>query len=383
MTDQPINPDQSESAEQHRPRPGEGPVEGSAEGPAEGYYPPPTPPPGYVYPMIPPAPKRSMMKTVLRFFFSVTSLVGVLLVGLVIGFYGGILSLAAESGPVSELVWQQGNKHEKIVIIPVMGFIGTDSAAFMHNAVEAVLADNDVAGVIIRVESGGGMIGPSEQMWYELMRLREIEIPIVGSFGSIAASGGYYVSCMSDYIFAEPTCITGSIGVMAQVMTLEQTMAKLGIEPVILTATKSGKKDVANNMFRQWTEEDIKSMTYILDSMHERFLTVVREGRGETMNEKEIEAVSTGEVYTVDQAMEVKLIDEIGYLHDAVAMLTSKLELYNPQVVMYGVREGLLGKLGVEYKGNGLAGLPAMDAQGLRKTLMELGTVQIMYYYNP
>src|SRR5690606_2688533 len=113
------------------------------------------------------------------------------------------------------------------------------------------LRENKPKALILRIDSGGGTVGASDRIWNELARFRqETEIPIVASFGSIAASGGYYIAAGADHIIAEPTCITGSIGVMANVMTFDRLLDKVGVTPEVLVAQGSPEKDVANNVFR-------------------------------------------------------------------------------------------------------------------------------------
>ncbi len=382
MTDEPVESEGSESSEESRPRP--------SAGQQWSFTPPPAGMDGYAVTMQPRR-RRSVVWTAIKIImlllvFGILFGMGALF-GVICGFTAatddGVFTSGAKKR-VSEMVWESGSSTEQIAIIPISGLIDSEMMMFIHHCVETVLADVRVKAVVLRVQSGGGHVGPSEQIWHELGRLREAGKVVICSYGSVAASGGYYVSCGSDYIFAEPTCLTGSIGVIAQVLTLEQTMEKLGIAPVTITATKAERKDIANNIFRQWGEADIEKVTSFLDIMHDRFIEVVREGRGEVMGDEEIEVVMTGEVFMAHDALEAKLVDGIGYLDDAITKAKSELSITNPRVVLYGVRMGLLGELlGVEQRGGGESCLTTMDAAALRKMVIELSSPQFMYYYSP
>ena len=118
--------------------------------------------------------------------------------------------------------------------------------------------DRMPAAVVLRVDSGGGGVTASDQIWHAIERFQERhpDVPVVASFGGVAASGGYYVAAGTDRIFIEPTGFTGSIGVIAQVPTLQDAMQKLGVDWVTVVADGSPNKDNANNLYRDWTDAD-------------------------------------------------------------------------------------------------------------------------------
>ena len=171
----------------------------------------------------------------------------VFVVGLVLG-----MMLMFGGGQLDDVVLRRVHRdggRESLAIIPVRGTIDDQQSNFVRACVDHVLRDRSVKGVVLRVDSPGGGVTASDQIWHQMGRLQEAGLPVVASFGSVAASGGYYVSCGADHIIAEETSVTGSIGVIAQVFTMEQLMEKVGVQPVTLVASGSPEKDVANDIF--------------------------------------------------------------------------------------------------------------------------------------
>jgi protease-4 len=202
----------------------------------------------------------------------------VFIVGITVGI---AVMVAGSEDIVIEHDYQDG-RSAKIAVIPIEGIIDGDMSAFARDAVDHAL-DKNFDAVILRVDSPGGGVASSDRIWYEVERLKKAGVPVVASYGGVAASGGYYVSCGADYIVAEPTCITGSIGVIAQVLTLEGLMNKIGIEPVTLVATGSPRKDVANDIFHTWNEDDRQTVVTMLDAAYGTFVNRVSTGRAKTL----------------------------------------------------------------------------------------------------
>lgn len=355
---------------------------------------PPTPPPPPHWGHYPPPPPR---RGVFAMLGRLVGALGVAAVLFAAGFYVGLFALVGKMGAgsnIEEVIYEPSDEvdPDKIAIIPIEGMIEGATAEFIHDSVSHAIRDDKLRAVVIRVDSGGGLVGPSEQIWHEFTRLRRErpDLRIIASYGSIAASGGYYVSCDADYIFAQRNCITGSIGVIAQVLTLEDLMTnKLGIQPVTLTASQSVDKETANNIFRNWTEADRAELRHILDAMHERFAEVVRLGRVDragAMPADQVGQVATGKAFLAGEALEAGLIDEVGYLEDAIDRAGEESGLTSPQVVRYArPAEGLLYLF---LKGTDTqpmaAGSPLpRDAAEWRKLINEMASPQMMYLYAP
>lgn len=229
-----------------------------------------------------------------------------------------VVSLSMVDTRIQAQTYRDGGSR-MVYVIPVMGVIDSNQAWFVRRCVDRVLRDGSTVAVVLRVDSPGGGVTPSDQIWYEVGRLQKAGLPVVASYGGVSASGGYYASCSSDFIMAEDTTITGSIGVIAQIMTLEGLMDKVGIEPVTLVASGSPAKSTANDMFRAWTDEDRAHVLRMLDAAYETFNKRVQDGRSKTITDPaRLAAIADGSTYTAKQALSNGLIDGIGYLDDAV-----------------------------------------------------------------
>jgi protease IV len=292
-------------------------------------------------------------------------------------YFAIILSQQVSMGPVVEQTHQEGETPERIVILPVMGVITDDTSAFVYQAMKA-LEDDPPAALVLRVNSGGGTVGASDRIWHQLdsFKSRHPNVKIVASYGSYAASGGYYVSALADHIYAEPTCITGSIGVMGQLFTVEGLLEKIGVEPVTMIASGSPNKDTANDITRAWTDQDRAVVQTLLDSAYDRFLEVVVAGRAKVLSEEEVRALATGKVFTAPQALEAKLIDSIGYLDDAIneAAKLAGLPPDKVRVTIIASKPSLMQAImGVK------TDMPALSTEQVRSALLDLGVPRISY----
>lgn len=312
---------------------------------------------------------------------------GLMLFGFIflLGFALGIGAMLAGSSMDTFVVEQTyrdaaGARGDKIAIVPVDGIINDSQASFIRAAVDHVLSESSIKAVVLRVNSPGGGVTASDQIWYEVERMKAEGLPVVASYGGLAASGGYYVSCASDYILAEETSVTGSIGVIAQIMTLQNLMNKVGVQPVTLVATGSPEKSVANDIFREWNDRDQEKIMGLLDNAYEIFTTRVAEGRGLADDPEQLRAVANGSVFTAIEAMENKLIDGIGYLDDAIleAERRAGLAVGRARVVRITAPPSLADALlGVSANSSIHAG--ALDADAIRGLMNDFATPRAMY----
>ena len=242
---------------------------------------------------------------------------------------------------------------------------------------------------MLRVNSGGGGVSASDEMLRQLKEFKNEhpDVPVVASFGPVAASGGYYVAAAADEILAERTTITGSIGVLGQVLTFEGTLAMLGVEPVVLTADGSPKKDIANNVFRDWNEQDRQALSNLLNHAYEVFVDVVYEGRTQALGQNaltrdQVRDIASGETYTAEQATKIKLIDGVGYLSDAIDAAATRANVpsgVEPHVTRIGRPTPLkLINLLVRRSEGPRGGLPDSPEE-LRRWVNELGQLQLEY----
>lgn len=226
-----------------------------------------------------------------------------------------------------------GTGTKKIAQIEIKGIILPQQASLFGggNMVERAkrqirLAANDpdVVAILLVVDSPGGGVTASDELWNEVKRAHKLK-KIVVHTGNLCASGGYYVSAPADHIVASPTTVTGSIGVIMSLMDLSALMQeKLGVKENNIT---SGPYKDIGSIGRPMTQEERAILQTIVDDMHSRFVEVVTEGRAGhgsiPADKKEAEAtvrkLADGRIYTATQALENGLVDEIGYLEDAQA----------------------------------------------------------------
>ncbi|MBE9507392.1 MAG: signal peptide peptidase SppA [Chloroflexi bacterium] len=175
---------------------------------------------------------------------------------------------------------------------------------------EQAAADPAIKAVVVRVNSPGGSVVASDEIYHMLL---EFEKPVVFWMGEMAASGGYYISCGSDYVFAHPATLTGSIGVISQFINAEELMDEIGVDVVVIT---SGPRKDMGSLFREMTEEEQALWQEVTDEIYAGFVELVAQARDlpvETVRE-----LADGRVYTGQQALELALVDEVGMPDDAI-----------------------------------------------------------------
>lgn len=175
---------------------------------------------------------------------------------------------------------------------------------------------SSVKAIVLRIDSPGGGVVPSQEIHDAVMLVRsKHQKKIVASMGSVAASGGYYIAAATDHILANPGTITGSIGVIMELANLQGLLKKVGVKSVVL---KSGRhKDLASP-FRKMSEEDRRILQGVLDDIHHQFIEAVAEGRSLALDD--VRLMADGRIFTGRQAKEMKLVDGLGNLEDAIAM---------------------------------------------------------------
>ena len=179
---------------------------------------------------------------------------------------------------------------------------------------EALADDDDVKAVVIRINSGGGSAYASEQMWRAIQLLKQKK-PVVVSMGGMAASGGYYMSCSANWIVAEPTTLTGSIGIFGMFPDMSGLITqKLGVK---FDEVKTNKNSAFGTMARPFSEEEMSYLTSYIDRGYKLFRKRVADGRH--MSADAVEKIAQGHVWLGQDALKIKLVDQLGGLDDAVA----------------------------------------------------------------
>jgi protease-4 len=379
--------------DQTGPTPPENPLTPRPEPPQEAPG-PPVPPGAPPRPLMPAAPAPlpptiqvinrtgGFWGTVLIFITGLFALGCVFGLGLLVGGFvmaAGIMGAEMENGLITSTMREGGRS--TIAVIAVEGTIDGRQADYVRRAVDHVIGETYEA-VVLRVDSPGGGVTASDQIWYEVNRLKGAGLPVVASYGAIAASGGYYISCASDYIIAEETCITGSIGVQAQILTFGGLMDKVGIEPVTLAASGSPRKNVANDAYRQWTEEDRAEVTKMLDGAYVIFNRRVREGRVHVIADlARIDELADGSIYTAEEAAANGLIDQVGYLDDAIAQAEKLAGLPTGRATVMMISEPPTFSPADLFflRGGRPADASALDAEAIRSLVNDLSTPRVTY----
>jgi protease-4 len=236
-----------------------------------------------------------------------------------------------------------GNPANKIAVLTVNGTIqdtgegasllnsGTYNHQFFMNQLDEILDNHQVKGVLLKVNSPGGGTNESKQIYEKIVQIKkERKIPVYVSMGSMAASGGYYISAPADKIFADEETITGSIGVIMQGLDYSKLAKKYGIE---FNTIKTGPyKDIMNGS-REMTDAERKLLQDMVNDSYGRFVKVVADGRG--MSQKEVKKIADGRIMNGSQAVKAGLVDQIGYSEDALQSLMKDHHLEGAEVYEY------------------------------------------------
>ena len=219
---------------------------------------------------------------------------------------------------------------DKIGVVEIEGVIA-DGKDTMEDIVR-FKEDDGIRGVIVRINSPGGSVGPSQEIYQELKKLAAKKKVYI-SASSVCASGGYYIASAGEKIYANPSTITGSIGVIMEQVVAEELLKKIGIQP---NTIKSGKFKDVGSPFRKMQDDERAYFQQILDSIHEQFIKDVAEGR--KMPFEQVKKLSDGRIYTGSQAKELGLVDGIGTFYDTMDDMKKDLSIKGKPVLVYGKR---------------------------------------------
>ncbi len=231
---------------------------------------------------------------------------------------------------------------KKVAILNIKGVIlsqkmpmagAVDMVERLRQQLEHAGKDKNLAGVLLEIDSPGGGITASDILHEAVLDLRKKGKKVVVLMEDVAASGGYFIAAGADKIYAHPTTITGSIGVIVKSVNVEGLFEKIGLEDVTLKSTRTPFKDMLSST-RQMTEAERKVMIDLIDQMYDHFIDVIVKGR--KMKRKKVLRLADGRVYTAEEAKKSGLIDGIGYRKDALKALYDLAELKKePKVVKY------------------------------------------------
>lgn len=274
-------------------------------------------------------------------------IVGVAVLAVIVGVSGG------SGGGLDRASWEEsyvtGEGEAKIAVLPISGTItgGTTGGVFsaggatpdaLRSQLQKAEEDPDVEAVILKVDSPGGGVVPSDEM-YRLVQdfKRSTDKPIVASMGSVAASGGYYISAAADTIVANPSTITGSIGVIFNYTNFGEALDKVGVDPEPITSGEF--KDLASPA-DELTDAEREIIEGQVQDNYEQFVATVVDGR--PLSEERVRELGDGRTYSGEQAKQNGLVDELGTIDDAASRARDLAGVKRAEVVRYEESPGLL-----------------------------------------
>lgn len=309
---------------------------------------------------------------------------------LIIAWLSGCTLFSINIGPQVKSLKEKvvsGEGGDKVLLVEIQGFISNDKkksligSEFETGMVEKVREvlqkaekDDDIKALLIRINSPGGTVTSSDMIYHELKEFKKKKkIKIYAAMMDLAASGGYYIAMAADTIFAHPTSLTGSIGVISIKINAKELSDKIGLDWEIV---KSGEKKDFLSPFRGLTPEERKLFQETIDSFHNQFVRVVDENRSD-LDLAAVQKLADGRVYTSQQALESHLVDKIGYLDDVEEFIKTDLNLKEFKLIIYH-RNG-------QYKSNVYSSVPGPSTVNLFNfdltTLPRTLSPQFMYLW--
>ncbi len=235
-----------------------------------------------------------------------------------------------------------GTGTDKILLIPLKGVITNQSAKKLFletpsiidsvkQQLEQAQEDNDVKAVIFEINSPGGGITASDILYKEILEFKEkTNKKVIVSMQDVAASGAYYISAAADKIVSHPTTITGSIGVIMPLISIADLVEKYGIKD---NSIKSGEMKSIGSPLKKMSEDERKVLYGIVDEMYTRFVNIIAVGRN--MQIEDVKMLADGRIYTGKQAVDNGLVDQLGYIEDAITLAKSITDIDKATIIRY------------------------------------------------
>jgi protease-4 len=221
---------------------------------------------------------------------------------------GGFFALLLLISRMDELPLARG---ERVGVISVSGVI-SDSESTIEQ-LKKFVKDDSVKAIVLRINSPGGGVAPSQEIYEEVKKARAKK-PILASLGALAASGGYYIACATQRVYANPGTITGSIGVIMPFMNVKDLVEKLGVKGMTV---KSGAFKDMGSPLRDMTPGERELLQGVVDNVHLQFVNAVADGRN--LDREDVLRIADGRIFTGEQAKGLGLVDVLGNLEDAIS----------------------------------------------------------------
>lgn len=216
---------------------------------------------------------------------------------------------------------------KQIGVLEISGIVSNERVIIRQ--IDDFRDNNNVKAIVLRIDSPGGAVGPSQEIYHELKKLA-LKKPVIVSFGAVAASGGYYLAMAGEHIFANPGTITGSIGVVMSFPDYQELLGKVGVRSEVI---KSGPYKDLGSALRDMTDDERRLLHELIIDVHSQFVEVVSVGRNIPI--AELTPYVDGRIFTGRQALEVGLVDELGSFNDAVAHAALRVGLAGDPDLVY------------------------------------------------
>lgn len=273
------------------------------------------------------------------------------------------LNVASVENMITVNFKEKGDKNNEIAVLYAEGTIlNSDEEGGIFSTESTITAkqyvkelkdlqeDDNVKAVVFRVNSGGGSAYASEQIWYAVDELRKVK-PVIVSMGNYAASGGYYISCAADAIVAEPTTLTGSIGIFGLIPDGTELAKKMGVTFDEVNTNKHsgfggktfGIPFLISAQSRGFNADESRMLQKYIENGYDLFITRCADGRSKTKTE--IDSIGQGRVWTGNQALEIGLIDKLGNIDDAIKMAAESAEIESYSIAKYPAKKDFLTQL--------------------------------------
>ena len=236
---------------------------------------------------------------------------------------------------------------DKVAVLYAEGAISDEGSdgiveGKMLKEIKKIRKNNNIKAVVLRVNSPGGSADASEQIWHAIKTLQEKGLPVVVSMGDYAASGGYYISCNADFIYAEPTTLTGSIGIFGTVPNFSKLMDKVGLD-VDGVSTNKHAALTTNAIYKGMNKEEVALMQSMVERGYDLFTKRCADGRG--MSQDDIKKIGEGRVWLGKDALQIGLVDELGNINNAIAKAAELAGLGEYAIVDYPKKKDPLEEL--------------------------------------
>jgi protease-4 len=220
----------------------------------------------------------------------------------------------------------------KVGVVAIDGVISSDLAEKTVELLTKYADDTSIKAIILKIDSPGGGVASSQEIYDEVRRIQSRGKLVVASLGSVAASGGYYIACAANRIFAHAGTVTGSIGVIVQLANAEELLRKIGVEPTVIT---SGPFKDSGSPMRALRPEERQVFQALVDDVYQQFVEAVAQGRNLPVHE--VRQAADGRIYTGRQAKDLRLVDELGGLQEVLTYVATTVGIEGkPRLVQEG-----------------------------------------------